>query len=218
MRTREGCPLSRMTSKGCAIPFYTESKPLSTSLPNSNTRADMSLKMSSPTVHESDEDVQTTEQTTYLPTVEEVAVVLTFRQTIERFHEDAPSKLKWCDLSEGDIRRYVYYNIVEPAPVNMGRQTVWQLRDWVQTILEQTDSTFNLSAKQIKTLTKYNDELSSLDDTFHAKDTNLHPRNLGLLKDTGLLSMKENNRHQHKPSVWQPTEKLNRILDVKDSI
>ena len=172
----------------------------------------MSVQMSSPTTIE--EATESKEQTCYTPSVEEVAVVLTFRQTVERFAEEAPSKMKWCSLSENDVRRFVYYNIIEPAPVNMGRQTVWQLREWVNTILEQSTATFNFSAKQIKTLTKYNTQLTQLDGDFHARDTELHPRNLGLLKKTDLLDLKENNRHKHKPSVWEPSEKLNRIVHI----
>lgn len=152
------------------------------------------------------------------PTLEEVAVVLTFRQTIDKFYYEQPSKMKWSPLTESDVRRFVYYNIVEPAPVNMGEQTVWQLCDWVETILTISDVTYNFSAKQIRDITRYSDSLARLDDEFTAKQTKLAGRSVGHLHKIDVISIEEDNRNKHRPTVWKVSDKVQKIIDLHEKL
>jgi len=153
-----------------------------------------------------------TEADVEYPQIEQVAVVITFRQTIELFHEEhSPSKMKWSNLTESDIRRFVYYNIIEQADQNMGTQTVWQLQDWVLTTLDYASYNFNLSGKQIAEITRYADDITSLTNEFVGRDTSLAGRSIGHLHDIGVIEMVEDNRNKHCPTVWKLTDRMEKL-------
>lgn len=151
------------------------------------------------------------------PTLDAIAVVLTFRQTVEELREEVPTKIKWSDaLTESDLRRFIYYDLIEPADVNMGTQTRWTLQNWVESLLDLTDANLNFSAKQVKTLSKYGDQLSNLDHdgTFVGRETGFANRTLGHLNDIELIEIKTDNRHKHEPTEWTLTDRMTTIREL----
>lgn len=148
------------------------------------------------------------------PSLDSVAVALTFSQTIHTFSQVAPSKLKWCDLTNTDMKRFSYYNIIEPADMNMGETTVWALAEWVENLLEQFNCTFNFSAKQIKELTDNADFFLTCDDSFAGSDAPVGNRKLGQLRRLNLLEFDEDNRNNHDLTTWQVSEKVDRLLSI----
>lgn len=152
------------------------------------------------------------------PSLDSLAVALTFAQTIHTFSDTAPSKLKWCNLNGTDMKRFQYYNIIEPADINMGETTVWTLTDWVHRLLDVTDATFNFSSKQIKQITDNTDFFLTYDDSFTGASAPVGNRKLGQLRRLNLLEFDEDNRNNHSTTTWQRSEKLERLCSIHQKL
>lgn len=163
-------------------------------------------------------NIESNDEANITPSLDSLAVALTFSQTLRSFAEDAPSKLKWCNLSNTDMKRFDYYDIIEPAEMNMGETTVWTLQNWVHRLFSYTNETFNFSAKQIKTFTDLDSFFCDTDEPFAGSDAPIGNRKLGQLRSLDLLEFEEDNRSYHSTTLWRRTEKVERLVSLKEQL